>query len=53
MSSTSTPREKPIEVALPLEAINQASAREKSIRYWHLGAVYGAKQLIAFLRRRR
>jgi len=30
-----TPRKKLIEVALPLEAINQASAREKSIRHGH------------------
>jgi len=29
------PRKKLIEVALPLEAINQASAREKSIRHGH------------------
>lgn len=28
-------RKKPIEVALPLEAINIASAREKSIRHGH------------------
>jgi putative DNA methylase len=31
----STPRKKLIEVALPLEAINAASAREKSIRHGH------------------
>jgi len=30
-----TYRKKLIEVALPLEAINKASAREKSIRYGH------------------
>ena len=30
-----TQRKKLIEVALPLEAINKASAREKSIRYGH------------------
>src|SRR5690348_8102603 len=30
-----TPRKKLIEVALPLEAINVASAREKSIRHGH------------------
>jgi len=30
-----TPRKKLIEVALPLEAINEASAREKSIRHGH------------------
>src|SRR5574342_1311247 len=30
-----TPRKKLIEVALPLEAINIASAREKSIRHGH------------------
>lgn len=30
-----TYRTKPIEVALPLEAINEASAREKSIRHGH------------------
>lgn len=35
MSSTGTQRKKLIEVALPLEAINQASAREKSIRHGH------------------
>ena len=29
------PRKKLIEVALPLEAINVASAREKSIRHGH------------------
>jgi hypothetical protein len=29
------PKKKLIEVALPLEAINQASAREKSIRHGH------------------
>src|SRR6266404_3209584 len=29
------PRKKLIEVALPLKAINQASAREKSIRHGH------------------
>lgn len=27
-----------VEVALPLEAINKASAREKSIRHEHLSA---------------
>ncbi|MFZ1537265.1 MAG: DUF1156 domain-containing protein, partial [Chromatiaceae bacterium] len=31
----STPKKKLIEVALPLEAINKASAREKSIRHGH------------------
>ena len=31
----STPRKKLIEVSLPLEAINRASAREKSIRHGH------------------
>ena len=31
----STPRKKLIEVSLPLEAINKASAREKSIRHGH------------------
>jgi len=30
-----TQRKKLIEVALPLEAINKASAREKSIRHGH------------------
>ena len=30
-----TPRKKLIEVALPLDAINKASAREKSIRHGH------------------
>ncbi|WP_211334995.1 DUF1156 domain-containing protein [Thiocapsa rosea] len=29
------PKKKLIEVALPLEAINKASAREKSIRHGH------------------
>ena len=29
------PRKKLIEVALPLDAINQASAKEKSIRHGH------------------
>ncbi len=33
--TTSHPRRKLIEVALPLEAINEASAREKSIRHGH------------------
>ena len=32
---TPSPRKKLIEVALPLEAINKASAREKSIRHGH------------------
>jgi putative DNA methylase len=32
---TSTPRKKLIEVSIPLEAINKASAREKSIRHGH------------------
>ena len=32
---TVTPRKKLIEVAIPLEAINAASAREKSIRHGH------------------
>lgn len=32
---TSTPRKKLIEVSIPLEAINVASAREKSIRHGH------------------
>ncbi|MGP3948460.1 DUF1156 domain-containing protein [Streptomyces sp. 7N604] len=32
---TTTPKRKLIEVALPLEAINRESAREKSIRYGH------------------
>lgn len=31
-------KKKLIEVALPLEAINVASAREKSIRHWHLAS---------------
>src|SRR5262245_42079412 len=35
MSVSSNPRKKLIEVALPLEAINKASAREKSIRHGH------------------
>ena len=33
--TNTTPRKKLIEVALPLEAINAASAREKSIRHGH------------------
>ncbi len=33
--TTGQPRKKLIEVALPLEAINKASAREKSIRHGH------------------
>ena len=33
---TVTPRKKLIEVAIPLEAINAASAREKSIRHARL-----------------
>ncbi|MXO57947.1 DUF1156 domain-containing protein [Altererythrobacter salegens] len=32
---TTTPRKKLIEVSIPLEAINKASAREKSIRHGH------------------
>jgi putative DNA methylase len=35
MTLTAKPRKKLIEVALPLEAINIASAREKSIRHGH------------------
>lgn len=35
MSQTRTVRKKLIEVALPLDAINKASAREKSIRHGH------------------
>jgi putative DNA methylase len=32
-----TVRKKPIEVTLPLDAINKEPAREKSIRYGHPG----------------
>jgi putative DNA methylase len=35
MTANSNPKKKLIEVALPLEAINKASAREKSIRHGH------------------
>ncbi|HEY9724398.1 MAG TPA: DUF1156 domain-containing protein, partial [Oscillatoriaceae cyanobacterium] len=35
MTSTNKPKKKLIEVAIPLEAINAASAREKSIRHGH------------------
>lgn len=35
MDATKPPRKKLIEVSLPLEAINAASAREKSIRHGH------------------
>lgn len=35
MTSTNSPKKKLIEVAIPLEAINAASAREKSIRHGH------------------
>ena len=35
MMAETTPRKKLIEVALPLDAINKASAREKSIRHGH------------------
>ncbi|MBA2430486.1 MAG: DUF1156 domain-containing protein [Chthoniobacterales bacterium] len=35
MSNGVSLRKKLIEVALPLEAINKASAREKSIRHGH------------------
>lgn len=35
MISTNNPKKKLIEVAIPLEAINAASAREKSIRHGH------------------
>ena len=34
-STVTTPKKKLIEVSLPLEAINAASAREKSIRHGH------------------
>jgi adenine-specific DNA methylase len=34
-TGTHDPKKKLIEVALPLEAINKASAREKSIRHGH------------------
>lgn len=37
---TSPPRKKLIEVALPLEEINKASAREKSIRHGHPSTVH-------------
>jgi len=37
---TNTPRKKLIEVALPLEEINKASAREKSIRHGHPSTVH-------------
>ena len=33
-------RKKLIEVALPLDAINKASAREKSIRHGHLSTLH-------------
>ena len=33
--NTTRPRKKPIGVALPLDAINTAGAREKSIRHGH------------------
>ena len=36
------PKKKLIEVALPLDAINIASAREKSIRHGHPASVVGA-----------
>ena len=35
MAATTAPRKKLIEVAIPLDAINAASAREKSIRHGH------------------
>ncbi len=35
MTTSNNPKKKLIEVALPLEAINKASAREKSIRHGH------------------
>jgi putative DNA methylase len=35
MKASTTPKKKLIEVALPLDAINKASAREKSIRHGH------------------
>src|SRR3954454_14228239 len=35
MAENTPPRKKLIEVALPLEAINKESAREKSIRHGH------------------
>lgn len=35
MTASTKPRKKLIEVALPLEAINKAAAREKSIRHGH------------------
>jgi Protein of unknown function (DUF1156). len=38
--NTTPPRKKLIEVALPLDAINTASAREKSIRHGHLATLH-------------
>src|SRR5690606_3428016 len=35
MTSTTNPKKKLIEVAIPLEAINAASVREKAIRHGH------------------
>ena len=35
-----THKKKLIEVALPLQAINKASAREKSIRHGHPGTLH-------------
>lgn len=40
MNPTPQPRKKLIEVALPLEAINKASAREKSIRHGHSSTLH-------------
>ena len=56
MSSTVKTRKKLIEVALPLEAINIASAKEKSIRYGHPSTLHlwwARRPLAAPLRLRR
>jgi adenine-specific DNA methylase len=48
-----TSRKKLIEVALPLEAINKASAREKSIRHGHPSTLHlwacGSKLYFLFI----
>ena len=41
-------RKKLIEVALPLEAINEASDREKSIRHGHPSSLHPMLEIVGF-----
>jgi len=52
MTNVGTCREKLIEVALPLDAINTASAREKAIRHGHPSTLHlwWARRLLAAAR---